>query len=228
MAIVVAGLIGVGVHHRPARVATSPSTARTAPLTAAKPPPTTAPPTTAGQPGTSSATLAANLLTPTDLGGFYAARPDAANAFLASAPCLAGLAPAPAQSGRAVTGLLGPDAGSVPDITEVVLSYPGATAAAVYRSLVAAMQACPSFAMSLGGAEVRVPLGAAHLPAVGDADSAYQGQFHLYGRTEQLGLELVLAGHNILAISYVDTVPASNALFGDLPSTVSAAIGKEA
>jgi hypothetical protein len=232
--IVVAGVVGIAIHRQPAAGSAgrpAPPSARSAPTTLRHR--TTvatraAPTTTVGVPGTGSAALTANLLDPTDLGGFYAVSASAANALLDSAPCLAGLAPSAAQSGRAVTGLLGPDAGSVPDITEVVISYPGATAGAVYRSLTATLQACPAFGVAVGGTRVAVPLAAANLPAVGDASRLYQGEFHLNGRREQLGIAMVLAGRNVLTIAYIDTVPPSNALFGDLPSTVSAAFGKEA
>ncbi len=228
--IVIAGVVGVAIHRQPATGSAAPPVPTTVPPapTTLPHPTTAAPSTTVGVPGTGSAALAANLLVPTDLGGFYAVSASAANALLDSAPCLAGLAPSAAQSGRAVTGLLGPDAGSVPDITEVVISYPGAAAGAVYRSLTATLQACPTFGLAVGGTRVTVPLAAANLPAVGDASSLYQGQFQLDGRREQLGIGMVLAGHNVLTITYIDTVPPSNALFGDLPSTVSAALGKEA
>jgi len=234
VSIVVAGLVGVAVHHPPAHhsdaVTTGGHPSAGPPTTARHPSPaSTAPPaTTAGPPGASSATLAANLLTPTDLGGFYAPNLEAADDFLDSAPCLAGTLPAPSQSGRALTGLLGPNRGSVPDITEVVLSYPGSRATAVYRSLTAAMQACSSFAMSLGGTALRVPIAAGSMAAVGDASSEYQGDFDVDGRTEQIGIAIVLSGQNVFAVTFVDTVPPSNAILGNLPSTVSAAIGKEA
>ncbi|HEY3810417.1 MAG TPA: hypothetical protein VGL49_03200 [Acidimicrobiales bacterium] len=236
--IVVAGVVGVAVHHAPA--AGSPGRASPAPTTkaatatsrpATSHPSTTTPappPTVVAAPPATSAALAANVLIPTDLGGFYSVSVAAANALLDSAPCLAGLAPSAAQTGRAVTGLLGPDAGSAPDITEVVISYPGATAAAVYRSLTAAIQACPNFGLSIGGTPVDVPMAAGNMPTAGDASSVYQGQFLLRGRRQQLGIAFVLAGRIVLTIVYIDTVPPSNTLFGDLPSTVSAALRKEA
>jgi hypothetical protein len=227
--IVVAGLVGVAAHttpaHRPAGTTSRPpSTNRS---TTTRPPPTTAPEPA----GASSAVLAANLLTPTDLGGFYTPDPEAAAAFLDSAPCLAGLLPAPSQSGRAVTGLVVvSNLGQVPDVTEVVLSYPGSTAAAVYRSLTATMADCLLFAVSLDGTQLRISLGAGSMPAVGDASSLYQGQFQLDGLTEQLGLAFVLDGQEVFAVAFLGRVPVppSDAIMGDLPSTVSAAIGKEA
>ena len=225
--IVVAGLVGIAVHHPQAAAERATTrTAVTSRSTTTEPPPTTAP----EPPGASSAVLAANLLTPTDLGGNYVPDLDAATAFLDSAPCLAGLLPAPSQSGRAVTGLVVQNLGSVPDITEVVLSYPGSTAAAVYRLLTATMADCLLFAVSLGGTELRVSMSAGTMPAVGDASSVYQGQFQLNGLTEQLGIAIVLVGQDVFAVAFVSRVPvpSSEAIMGDLASTVSAAIGKEA
>jgi hypothetical protein len=82
--------------------------------------------------------------------------------------------------------------------------------------------------MSLGSSQLRVPMSARSVPVVGDQSSAYEGQFQLFGRTEQLGIELVQTGRTVFVVTYIDTVPPSNAIFGDLSSTVSAAIGKEA
>jgi hypothetical protein len=172
--------------------------------------------------------LGANLLVPTDLGGFYAVRPDVGAALLDSAPCLAGLSPSPSQSGRAVTGLVGPDYGPVPEILEVVMSYPGSAANGVYQSLTTAMQACSSFAVSLAGTAVRVPIASESMPTLGDRSAAWQGQFTIGGRTQQLGVAVALSGQKVFCVMFIDTVPRSNAIYGDLASTVSAAIGKEA
>jgi hypothetical protein len=172
--------------------------------------------------------LSDNLLTPTDLGGYYHVEADDGVTFLSSAPCLAGLSPSSAQSGRAVTALLGPDLGSLPEIVEVVVSYPGSAALPVYRAVATTMQGCPAFSAGIAGADVHVPMAAAQMPLLGDASSLYQGQFTQAGRTLQLSLAMAADNGEVILVAYLDTQPPANAIFGGVVATISAAIGKEA
>lgn len=188
---------------------------------------TTAPTSTASAPdtpGPSTAALTAGMLAPIDLGGFYRVDQAYASTVLTTAPCLAGMAPSQSQSGRAYVGLMVP-AGH-PAVTEVAASYPGSTAEQVYQSVKAVLAACSGFAVDLDGAGVRVQISHQDIQAVGDASAAYGGTFPVGGRTESLQVAVVLDGKIVLVVVYVDTVPASNAIYGDLPSTVEAAIGK--
>ncbi|MDA8047642.1 MAG: hypothetical protein M0Z30_20825 [Actinomycetota bacterium] len=105
----------------------------------------------AGAPGPSAAALRAGLITPTDMGSYYRIDAAAASVLLDSAPCLAVLQASPAQSGRALTALLGPGRRSVPTIVEEVASYPGAAARAVFESVVSALDACSSLSFDFGG-----------------------------------------------------------------------------
>jgi hypothetical protein len=179
-----------------------------------------------GKPGPSSGSLADGLLTPTDMGGFYQVSASGAQAIAGSAPCLAGLAAAPSQSGRALTGLFGPDYGSVPTIVEQVVSYPGSSASLVYASIVRSMQGCGSFSFDLGGARYRVPLRPEAMQSPGDPSRAYAGTFAFSGRTDELQVGVVLVRQELLAMIYVDSVPASDAIMGSFTTTLSAAIGK--
>lgn len=162
------------------------------------------------------------------MGGYYQIEPTTAAAVLGSAPCLAGLRPSPAQSGRAASALVGPNLYGVPTFVETAVSYPGSSAQSVYRALVATMasKACTNFGLQFSGTSEKVPMTPAPIPAVGDADSVWQGQFQLPGRTEKLQVGLVLVGQIVLNLIYVDTVPPSDPIMGTFVSTLSNAIGK--
>lgn len=196
--------------HRRGPVAT---TATTPP-----PPPTPAPAT--------SAQLEAGLITPTDMGGYYRVHPGAAEALLDSSACLASLQPSPAQAGRAVTGLLGPDLYSLPAIVEVVDSYRGASPAAVYRSVVAALGSCRTLSFAFGGQRVSAPLAPLALAPVGQADAAWAGRFSYSGATLAVQLGVDLDGQDVVSVVFIDRVPPLDAIMGNFPSTLSLALGK--
>lgn len=228
-AILAAGIAGaVTVGGSPSGPASPPGTAGGGQATTTRPPTSTSPPSSATPPaggaGPDSATLAAGMLAPVDLGGFYRVNDPYASTVLSTAPCLAGLSPSQAQSGRAFTGLVVP--GGHPAITEVAASYPGASSAQVFNSVNDALAACSAFSANLDGQQARVQLSAQNTPQVGDSSSSYGGTFSVDGKTRSLQLEVVLDGKIVLLVVYVDTVPPSNAIYGDLPSTVGAAIGK--
>lgn len=234
-AIVVAGVVGVAVHSSPSHRVTAgrtPATSRPSTTVAHRRSTTTTAHggTSAGSgpPGPSSATLEAGLLIPNDLGGYFLVEPSEGAAFLASAPCLAGLGPASSQSGRAVTGLVDSTYGSLPEIVEVVTSYPGAGDVGVYRALVTTLGACRNFTVSVRGSSITVPLAAGQMPQLGEASSLYQGQFTQAGRTEQLGIALAADNNEVVMVAYVDTQPPTTTFFGGVQATLSAAIGKEA
>jgi hypothetical protein len=222
LGIVAAGIVGVATHQPPLshHVAT---TTTVAPSTTVPPPTTTTAP--AG-PGESSQTLTSNLLVPTDLGGFYRLNPSAGLSVLRSAPCLAGLGPSPSQTGSAVQGLVGPDAGGLPFITEIVGSYPGSAAAAVYQQVMSSLRSCPTFSANIEGAEQHVPLSEGNLQQLGDASSEFEGAFNSAGRAEKLQVGLALSGQKVICIVWVAVTSGYNPIYGDLPSTLSAAIGK--
>lgn len=164
------------------------------------------------------------MLAPVDLGGFYRVNDPYAATLLSTSPCLAGAGPSQAQSGRAFRGLVVP--GGHPAVTEVAASYPGSTAERVYQSVSDALRACTAFAVTLAGDAVTIHMSPQSLPAVGDASSAFGGTFTASGRGQTLQLEVVLDAKIVLVVVFVDTVPPTNAIYGDLPSTMSAAIGK--
>ena len=138
--------------------------------------------------------------------------------------CLAGAGPSPAQNGRAVAGLMVP--GGHPAVTEVAASYPGATAVQVYHSINESLAACTAFPVDLGGVGVTVHITPQNLPQVADASSAYGGTFNASGRNQSLQVEVVLDRKIVVVVVYVDNVPPSNAIYGDLQSTAAAAVGK--
>ena len=199
------------------------------------PPTTTRPVTTAttvpapatslpSGPGPSSAALAAGMLAAVDLGGFYRVNTPYAEGVLSTAPCLAGAGPSPAQDGRAVVGLVVP--GGHPAVAEVAASYPGATAVQVYHSINESLAACTAFPVDLSGVAVTVHMTPQNLPEVADASSVYGGTFNASGRSQSLQVEVVLDRQIVVVVVYVDDVPASNAIYGDLQSTAAAAVGK--
>lgn len=181
-----------------------------------------------GPPGPTSAALEAGLLVPNDLGGYFLVEPAEGAAFLSSAPCLAGLAPASSQSGRAVTGLVDSTYGSLPEIVEVVTSYPDAQDLAVYHALLITLSACHNFTASFRGSSIAVPLAATQMPELGQASSLYEGQFTHEGRTEQMGIALAADNNEVVMVAYLDTQPPTTTFFGGVQATISAAIGKEA
>lgn len=166
------------------------------------------------------------MITPTDMGGYYRIDPASAAAILDSAPCLAGLAGSPSQAGRADTALLGPDLHSLPTIVEVAASYPGQEPAAVYRQVVTAVAACPSFHLTFGGTPLAVPLQAISIPPVGLADDTWAGTAAYAGGNLRLEVGVVLVGHTLVALMWIDSVPPSAAIMGDFTSTLSAVLGK--
>lgn len=227
-AVLAAGVAGsVTVGKSPsAKMSHPPTTTKGTPTTVA-PPGSTGAPTTApgpGSPGPDSAALTAGMLAPVDLGGFYRVNDPYASTVLSTAPCLAGVGPSQAQNGRAFIGLVVP--GGHPAITEVAASYPGSSAEQVFHSVNDALNACTTFSANVEGEQAHVQLSPRNNPAVGDASSSYGGTFSAGGRSWSLQLEVVLDGKIVLLVVYVDTVPPSNAIYGDLPSTVGAAIGK--
>lgn len=220
--VVGAGIGGVATHTSPASKTTASATT-VAPVTTVPASTTTTP--SAG-PGESSQRLAANLLVPTDLGGFYRVSSSAASTVLHSAPCLAGLGPSPSQSGSAAQGLQGPDSGGLPFITEIAGSYGGDVASAVYQQVVSSLRSCPTFSADIEGSEQHVPLAEGNLQQVGDASSEFEGAFTSAGRAEKLQVGLALSGQNVICVVWVSASAGYNPIYGDLPSTLSAAIGK--
>lgn len=236
VALLIAGAGGIVAHGRlgpPPATRASASVAPSSATTVAPAPvaPTTsttlvAAPTVPPGPAAGSAALAAGMIDPTDMGGYYRIDASAAASVLHSAPCLAGLTSSTSDVGRADTALLGPDYHSVPTIVEAVSSYSGQVPAAVYRAVVAAVDACPSFSVTFGGIPLAVPLRSMSIPPVGLASSAWSGTVPYSGSTIEFELGVVLDGHSVVALMWFDSVPPAAAIMGDFTSTLSAALGK--
>ena len=160
------------------------------------------------------------------MGGYYRTESTAAAQLIDSAPCLASLQPSPADAGRAVTALLGPDRHSLPAIYEVMDSFAGGRSTAVYRSVVSAIGACPALHFAFGGSVASVPLAGFSIPAVGDADRVWSGSFASGGTSFEVQVGVVLDATTVLTMVWVDSVPPSAAIMGSFDSTVSLAIGK--
>lgn len=224
---------GVGDSRKPAG-STGPSAPATASSTTTSP--ATTPTTSPGNPGPSSAALESGLITPTDMGGYYRVIPAFAAALVASSPCLSRLAspppparggtPVPAPSGRALTGLLGPDEHSVPTIVEDVASFPGATARHAFDAVTSALSACPVLSFDFGGPTVAARLAATAIPPVADADRAWSGSFSEEGSAFSIQLGIVLHSDEVLALVWIDSSPPSDPVMGSFASTLSVAIGK--
>jgi hypothetical protein len=191
--------------------------------------PTSAPvtaPTTPSGPTPSSSTLSGDLLAFADLGGFYDTVPSDSEAQLASSTCLTQLTPAGAAS-SAQTYFAGPASGSLPAINEVMAGYDGASAGQAFARDVATLQHCTPFTLTLDGTPASVTLAAnTDVLPVGDAESAFSGTTTVAGRTEAVSVAVVLRSQVVVVVVYVDTVPASNAIYGDFRSTIAAALGK--
>ena len=229
--LLVAGVVGaVTMRPRAGPTAGLPGTtttlgrSTTPTTTVARPVTTTVP----GPPGPTSAALAEHLLVPNDLGGFVRPYPAAGAALLASAPCLAGLAASPAQDGRALTGLFGGYGEGLPVIVEVVSSYPGGEAGAVYRRLASALLACKTLVVSFDGQTVRVSMARSSISLFDEASTVIQGHFTANGRAQQVGVAVALRGQTILGLVYIDAVPPAFPILGDLQSTLVTAAGKMA
>lgn len=231
-ALLLVGAVGIVVHHGSGHgslgVGTVPEvTSTTVPAhPVATTPPVSTTTDAASPAGPDTGYLEANMLTPTDMGGYYQIVPSNATDLLASAPCLAALQPAPDQSGRSTTALVGPDLYGLPAIVEVVQSYPGAAAAAVYQAMAGAISSCPSFSLDFDGTHEEVTLQTAVIPPVGDRDQVWQGTFTYGARSVLLQIGVALSSQEVVAMVYLDSVPASAAIMGTFPSTLSAAIGK--
>jgi hypothetical protein len=189
----------------------------------------TAPATTTPPVVPSAAALAANLLVPDDLGGYYHPVPSESAPQWAGSGCLAPLGQPPGMARQAVQFLEGPYFGGLPLINEQLDAFatlPAATSA--YRALAATLGSCRAPTVAVYTNQVSVPLTPFPIPALGDQDDAVQGTYHLHGRTEQLTVAVVRTSATIVVFAYADTVPASNAILGDVTSTVRAAVGKAA
>ncbi|MCU4186077.1 hypothetical protein K6U06_17035 [Acidiferrimicrobium sp. IK] len=187
-------------------------------------PVTTLPPAAGSAP--SSATLSANLLAFADLGGFYDPVPADSSRQLAASPCLSQLAPTGAAT-SASTYFAGPARGSLPAINEVVAGYNGAAATAAYAHDVSVLQHCSPVTVTVAGATATLRLApvANTLPA-SDTESAFGGTGVVQGRTWSVDIGLVAQPQVVLLVIYIDTVPPSNAIYGNFPSTLAAALGK--
>jgi hypothetical protein len=236
VAVLVAGGAGAATVHRPgaatlqrsgARLPGTEGTAgpqRTAPQSTPSVPVTVAP-TVPGVPP-SSVVLTAGLLDFADLGGFYDPKPADSAQQLASSPCLARLAPLGAAS-TAQTYFAGPDYGEVPAINEVVGGFTGAGAAAAYAHDVAVLGSCTPLTATVDGVtgSARLAPVAATLPP-GDTESAFSGTAPAGGRTWSVNVGIVQEAQLVVVVVYIDTVPPSDAIYGNFPSTVAAAAGK--
>lgn len=220
-----AGAAGVATHTARHAGSHAPRVPRSS-STTVRPTQATLPVSVPGPPGASSPVLAAGLITPTDMGGYYRIVPSSAVSLLDSAACLAPLQPSPAQSGRALTALLGPDSYSVPTIVEEVASYPGSSSRQVYNSVVTALGACSSLSFSFGGSPATSHLSPSDIPPVGDADHVWAGSFSAGGASFTIQLGVVLDGQDVLAVIWIDRIPPSDPIMGSFVSTVSLAIGK--
>lgn len=203
-------------------------TARAEPTTAPVAPstPASVAPSTSRPAGPGSAALAAGLITPTDMGGYYRIVPSYATSMLSSAPCLAALGATASQSGRALTALLGPDEHSVPTIVEEVSSYPGETSRSHYERAVGGIGACTDFSFEFGGPRVSAHLRPSAIPSVGDAERVWSGSFTAGGASFDMEIGVVLDGQEVLSLVWIDSVPPSDPVMGSFASTVSLAIGK--
>jgi hypothetical protein len=175
-----------------------------------------------------SAQLAAGLVAPVDMGGYYHSAPAALAAFLVPAACLGSLAPQAGQTGRAAEALVTRNEFSVPQIVEVVASYPGADAQRAYHRAVAAVDDCGRLEFGFdSGLAAGVPV-AESVPAVGEAVEAWGVPFSQDGVAFELQLAFVVAGDDLFFVGWIDRVPPSAAIMGNFTSTVSLAIGEEA
>lgn len=224
LAVIGTGIAGV-VNHKPVSRHSATTATTPAPTTSVPTPISTSSTAPAG-PGASSRELASNLLSPTDLGGFYRVNQGNAVALIRSAPCLAGMGPSSAQSGAATTSLVGPDAGGLPFIAEIVGSYPGGTSAGVYQQVAASLKACSTFSATIEGVSDHVPLSEGNLQQLGDASTEFQGSFSAAGGSDKLQVGVALSGQNVVCVVWVAPAAGYNPIYGDLPSTLSAAIGK--
>lgn len=182
-------------------------------------------------PGPGTSYLSANLIDPTDMGGYYQVSTKAASTFLGSAPCLASLQPGHSQDGHSQDGhaaevLYGPDLYSVPEMVEVVSSYPSSSATAAYRDVAGSIGGCRPLSFDFGGSRVGATLTAGSIPPVGNADRVWSGRFTYQGRSMSVQLGVVLAGQTVISIVWIDTVPGSDPIMGNFVSTISVAIGK--
>jgi hypothetical protein len=232
-ALLAAGVVGaVSVndkrHTRPGSTVASAKTGGSAVPTTGRTPPTSSTLPTSSTPPAGSAALASGLVQPSDMGGYYHPSPQTLLSFLGSAPCLAALQPSPAQSGRAVQALVTADSFAVPQIFEVVSSYPTTRAASVYGSVTAVLDSCRSFSFAFNGIQQRGRLAAASLPAVGDKVQAWSVPFSAGGDQLVLDMAAVLQGDDVFFIGWADRAAGSDPIMGSFQSTVSLAIGKEA
>jgi hypothetical protein len=164
------------------------------------------------------------LLGPRDLGRGFQVAGGAARALVDATPCLAGLGASGVQVGRAATALNGSGPGGVPAVTELLASYPASAAAPVFGSVNATLESCPTFAITVAGTRVVVPLNAGTMPLIGNASREYGGEFRLAGRAERLDVAVVLDGDVVLAVVYVDGAATSSG--PGLAATVRAAVAK--
>lgn len=225
VALLVAGAAGaVGISPRAGR--RSPAAGATTVLPS--PGGASSPGATPAAPPAVSSKLAAGLIKPADMGGYYRPSNAALDGLVNSDPCLAALQPSPEQAGRAAEGLVTADQDQVPQIVEIVASYGGTAPAAVYDSTVAAVNACAHFGFTFNGTAVSGPLSAEPLATSADQATAWRVPFQYLGQACELQMALVRQGQDVLFLAWADTDAGSPAIMGSFASTVPLAVGEEA
>ncbi|MGH9061140.1 MAG: hypothetical protein ACRDZY_16760, partial [Acidimicrobiales bacterium] len=171
--------------------------------------------------------LQAALITPTDLGGYFSVTADGASRLVGGSACLQPLGGSGATS--AGTFLTGPTSTRVPMIGELLSGYPGAGADGAYNRAVGALSHCPTATATVNGSRVSARLAPyGGINPLGDRSAAFQGSFTLPGLQGTITAVVVETGQVLASVVYVDRAPPSSEVYGTLPTTVVAVIGKTA
>lgn len=235
VALILAGAAGVVTRSVRPAPGSAVGAARRAPPAAARPgrpapsvgtDPSAASTTIPGPPPEPTAVLRSDLITPTDMGGYYRSVPGAASSLLDSTSCLTPVKGPGRPVGRAATSLLGPDSYSMPTVVEEVTSYPVASSRAGYEEAVSGMQACHFLSFDFEGAVVSARVALSTIAPVGDADTVWAGSFGYGPDRFSIQVGLVLDGPDVVLVVWMDPVPPLNPIMGDFASTVSLAVGK--
>ena len=177
-------------------------------------------------PAVASAAPVASLLAPSDLGAGWLPKAlvPAAEAGSCFAPraALYSTGPASTQSGSWSTGDVG-----LPASSEVIASYPSATAATrAFAAVTAAVSGCNGFDYPSAGQPATVAVAPAPVPLLGDRSAAYQVTADVGGSVAGADFVLVQRATHVLLLVYSAAGVPNAARVAALGATATARLGR--
>lgn len=183
-------------------------------------PPAPAPSTSAGP---SAPALGPQLLTASDLPSGWAASDPGSSGSVSGPQCFTDATrTSQAADNRDAAFAKG---GKLPALTESLGYYPGGSASSNFAASVSALDSCvgKQVTFTVDGTSLKGTFGSASVAAVGDESRAYKVNLSTFGFTLGLGIVVARAGHELLAVVYLNQNSADT---GSLQTFSTRAAGK--